>query len=489
MARKQIIKKFGSGTEDDHIQKLNMVVNDITRQLLSQRLGQSWYNDSTGVAKRDLYTALGYIKDLQFADFYARFKRGDIASRIIKAPVNESWRLSPIVTDNEDDSAFDEAWKGLVKQRQVNHYMARADIVAGIGTYGVLFMGFDDGEALDSPIMYSPSRELLYLMPFTCDNAKIHTWDEDPQSSRFNLPEVYQISVRRGDQTSQRSYLVHHSRIIHIAEDRLENDVEGTPVLEAVFNRLQDLELVAGGSGEMFWRGALPGFNFNVDADTDINTIDTNDLKQQIELYIHGLQRYFRTQGISIENLSPQVVSPQDHADLQLKLIAATKGIPKRILEGAERGELASTQDATSWMSRIDARRVQHVEPVILRPFVQCMIDTGVLPEPAGGVFSIEWPSLHTPDDKDKASVATSRAQALATYVNAQGADEVLPPHIFLRDFLGYTDEQIVEIEDVLSDYVTELSAMMQEEMDDAVAQSTDDGTEDAASNNEEEEH
>ena len=50
--------------------------------------------------------------------------------------------------------------------------------------------------------------------------------------------------------------LVHASRVIHVAEDILDDEVYGIPRLEPLYNYLDDLLKVVGGSAEMFWLDA-----------------------------------------------------------------------------------------------------------------------------------------------------------------------------------------------------------------------------------------
>ena len=51
--------------------------------------------------QRDLYKYLGYKRNLDYADFYARYKRGGIASRIVDAYPQATWRQQPILLDPE----------------------------------------------------------------------------------------------------------------------------------------------------------------------------------------------------------------------------------------------------------------------------------------------------------------------------------------------------------------------------------------------------
>lgn len=438
----------------------------MSRGEVQGRLGQSWYSPNTGIARRNIYEALGYVKTPVFADYMMRFDRQDIAARIVSAPVFASWRLRPDImevsdTKSEDATEFEKAWRDMEKDLKVIHYLNRADLLSGIGRYGILLLGFDDGKDLSQEV--NKASKLLYLMPYTEDNASIQAWNVDPKNERCGLPEMYQVRMANYKKSGGISTVnVHHSRIIHVAEGCLEDDVFGTPRLKGVYNRLQDLELVAGSSAEMFWRGAMPGLAFKLDPEADITPQAISDVNSQVERYMHGLVRYLRLQGMDIQELAPAVADPTQHVDIQIQLISAATGIPKRILTGSERGELASSQDETNWTTRVSERRENYVEPMILRPFIDVLIKVGVLPDIKE--YLVEWPSLFAPSEADRATTSKTRAETLSIYSNAQGADEIIPPNIFLRKFLEFDEEEIEEINLELEGYLEENEEEEEEE-------------------------
>ena len=413
----------------------------VSRANIAKRLGQSYGGD------RDLYQALGYSKSLTFDDYWGRYERQDIAARIIDAPVNASWREPPEINENdEQETPFEVAWTDLSRDSQVRlfHYIRRADKLAGIGLYGVIYLGFDDGKLPVEPV--ESANKLTYLRAYSEQSAAISKWERDPASPRFGLPLEYNIQTANlNDQGMSRgsSIQVHWTRIIHIADGLMENEVYGTPRLQRVFNRLQDLELVSGSSAEMFWRGAFPGLGFMADADSDIDAQTLSDMEDEIEEYIHGLKRYLRMQGITIAELAQQVADPTGHVEILLQLISGATGIPKRILVGSERGELSSSQDEANWNSRVSERRDDYCEIVILRPLIDRLIQVKVLPEPSEAGYTIAWPDLFSPSEKEQAEIAKTRMETLAAYVNAQGADLVLPVEMFLERMLGFTSEEV----------------------------------------------
>lgn len=409
---------------------------------IAARLGKSFADE------RDIYTALGYTKKPTFNDSLKRYIRQDIAKRIINLPIKVCWRKKPKIVDAQgEDGAFAEAWKALVKQRRIWHYLSRVDRLSSLGKYAVLLIGFNDGEDLDREV--TSASEVLYLMPYFEDAIQIDKWDGESKSERYGLPQEYSVNIAiPGATTGSRK--VHWSRLIHVAEDPLANNYEGTPVLEAILNRLEDLDRIAGGSGEMFWRGAFPGLALNVEENARVSTQDEDALADEIDAYIHGMKRTLRLQGIRPEQLQAQVADPSKHAQLQIDLICATTGQPKRIVMGSEEGQLAGAQDEKAFADEMDSRRSDHCEPVILRPFVDRLVGVGVMPEPQDE-YTVEWPDLLTKSDKDKAEVAKVKTTTLKEYLSAPGAETALPLSVFWEKIMGLDQETIDQITEAVA--------------------------------------
>ena len=415
------------------------------RESIAARLGKSFNDD------RKLYAALGYPTSPSYNDYAAKYERQDIARAVVDLPVRESWRMVPdIVDDKEGESEFEKQWATLIKDRKVFHYLSRVDRLASLGTYAILFLGFDDTQEQAQEL--TSARELLYMMPYTELNATVSTYESNTKNERYGHPTLYQVnrkSLGIGSDTGLQTN-VHWTRILHVAEDTLEDDLAGIPRLRAILNRLYDLQKIVGGSAEMYWRGALPGYGLKVDENRTLGTQDLADLKVEMEKYLHGLQRFVRLEGVSIQDFAVQVADPSNHVDVQIDMICAQTRIPKRILLGSERGELASTQDKVAWAAVIEARRLEYCEPMILRPFIDRLIKVGALPEPKGNEYTIEWPDLLAPGDKEKAEIGEVRSKALKNYADSIGAEDVLPPEIFYKKILHLSDDEIEKIESIL---------------------------------------
>lgn len=431
-----------------NVLQLRNLAEVISRMRLSGMLGQSFQGN------RDLYSVLGYKKDLVFQDYMLAYRRGSLGKRIINAPVDATWFGDVAVYENQEDeeTEFEKKWKELNKKHNIIAKLNRFDKLVGMGQYAILLLGFNDGKDLPDPLEGRAS-DLIYLQPYHEGNCQIVEWEIDEKNPRYGRPNKYSIKlIRPGIVGEYKESRVHWTRAIHTAGECLENDVLGLPRMESCFNRLSDIDKLAGGSAEMFWQGALGGKAFSTKEGATLDSQTAAAMGEEIDEYIHGLRRYMRLQNMDVQNLSPDLISsPKDYLDIQLDLLAGDTGIPKRILVGSERGELASTQDESNWLTRIEQRRIQFAEPFIMRPFVDRLIEVGVLPEPKDG-YQVDWPDLWSMSDQEQATVSKTRTETIAAYVNAPGIEAVIPEEFFLEEVVGFTREQVDRIEKMLEE-------------------------------------
>jgi hypothetical protein len=413
---------------------------ELSRMSLAGYMGRS-YDD-----RRKLYNTLGYPTEIRFEDYHAKYRRARLAKAIVDLPVEWSWAEAPEIVDSSKpaDTEFEKAVRALTKKRKLWHYMERADKLAGIGRYSILLLGFDDGGELNQPV--ESASELLYVMPYSEDNAKVGSYDDDPKSERCGQPEHYSVTLdaaRASSKGGGSSFpRVHWTRVVHVAEQLLESDVHAIPRLEAVYNDLIDLEKVVGGSAEMFWRGARKEIIFNVLEGA--MKADITETRTAIAEWQDNLREVLMLQNMEAKSMAPKVASPKDHVDVLLQMISATYRIPKRILMGAELGELSSSADERRWGREMARRRLNHNEPHLVRPCIDRLVTVGVLPPSSGpdGAYDVRWAEISSPSDAERAEVGAHRAKAIKDYVEAEGWT-LVHPEMFLRRELGYTDEDI----------------------------------------------
>jgi hypothetical protein len=420
--------------------------------------------------RRDIDDECGYPKVVTAEQYRLLYDREGIAERVVNVYPFESWALDPEIyeTEDADETEFEAAWDALNDDYHCYAYLQRVDELSGIGHYGVLLLGLGDGAELSDPVdgmdeagqqVGKPQHSLLYLRVFDESLVDIASYETDPTNPRFGFPTAYNITfhdpnlqesgaVATQDQTTKR---VHWHRVLHVADNRKSSEVFGVPRMRPVYNRLYDLRKLLGGSAEMFWKGAFPGYSFEVSPEMGEVEIDSAALRTEFESYSNGLQRYLALTGVQAKSLAPQVADPQAHVDAQLQAIAITLGVPMRVFMGSEQAQLASGQDARAWNRRVDRRREKYLTPMLIRPYIDRLITLGVLPEPVE--YTVRFPDLAAPTDEDRAGIALRRTEAFAKYVGG-GVDTLIPPMEFLTIVCGMRDEEAEAIMEAAYDHI-----------------------------------
>lgn len=416
---------------------------------------------STFGGKRDLATALGYRPLLTYDDYLARYARGGIAGRIVEIPAEATWDTLPRLTDDEElesETGLSRKFQRLAERVQLRRMLEKADVLAGIGQYSVALLGFADDKALETPVeagSVGPDG-LLYVQPFSEMNALPIELDLDPLSPTFGRPSIYQVDLAHGllndtgiaetllrrqvrtTMSGPTTRRVHASRLVHIAEGTLEDDLFGRPRLRRVWDLLDDLAKTVGGSAEVFWMVANRGLQFDVDKEMRLNEADKKDLEQQMEDYVNGLSRIFKTKGVKIQGLNELGsgnVNPRQVFGVIAALVVGATGIPYRMLFGTERGQNINVQDRKAWLEQVAGRRETYANEVIVRPFIEKVTHAGALPALAREA-RIVWPMIH--DDMHRAEVADVIARGEMNHAKARASGgAVLSTGEFRSLYLG----------------------------------------------------
>jgi len=501
--------------------------------------------------RRDIDKECGYPEtgSLDVYKFKELYTREPIAARVVKVLPEECWATTPEVFETEDpeeSTAFEKSFDELIASLRGEHSwyqgeegnplweaLKRADQLSGIGYFGVLLIGLDDGQPLSSPVKglteknsmpqaekpkaekpeepeeskkngkplpkslpkektknasyekyelvcnqeKTSNRKVLFLRSF--DEALVHIslYETNPTSPRYGMPVQYNIMFNDPQERSTvgmgaplRTQIVHWTRIVHIADNLDSSEIFGVPRMRPVYNRLYDLRKLYSGDAEMFWQGALPGLSFETHPQLGGDVnISAEDTRDAVERYYNGLQRFFLTSGLSIKSLSPQVSDPTPHINAQIEAICIELGIPKRIFMGSERGELASGQDSGTWNDRLRARQNKYLTPRVIVPLIDRLILVGVLTPPQEG-YSVRWPDLDSMSDMEQAQVAGATTEAVAKYIQGQ-VETLIPPEYFLGDILGFDKSQVEEILEAALQVQEEQQAEEEAEREEALKQ------------------
>ncbi len=392
---------------------------------------------------RKLYEIFGYKRNPTPDDFLAKYMRQDLVTRIIDAPAAAIWANPPVI----EAEAQNTEWQALNRKVKLWNGLYRADRLARLNPYSILLLGFDDTGSLKQKVNPKKVENLLYVRAIGArliDDIVFNTNIRDP---RFGFPETYRIkfddpqlkSSSGGAVTVKqiKQLTVHHSRVIHVVENALEDEVFGIPIIEKVYNLLDDLLKVGGGTAEMYWLAGNRGIQVDIDKEMEINPEDAAALSTEIDEYMHQLRRFVRTRGVEMNVLESKPPNPKDVFSMIINLISGTTGIPTRILLGSEAGQLASEQDRANWAERIDERRDLFAEPIMLNPLVDLLQEVGLVSE---GEVVWDWPSafIQNPLEIGQTQAQTARAIGNISRQTGNKAPMQLTSRLEARELLGF---------------------------------------------------
>lgn len=387
--------------------------------------------------QRDMYEVLGYDRNISPTQYRERYARGGIAARIVEAFPKATWRGGAELIEDEDpetNTPFEQQWKDLDARLKIWSTLLKTDILAGQGRYAVLLIGAPGELDTELPKGRGNPNTLLYLTPFSEEDARIQEWETSAQSERFGLPRSYmltRLSANRytsaagtpGFSSNDLNKPVHWSRIIHIAENALDNAVFGQPSLERVWNLLDDLDKVTGGGAEAFWLRANQGLQLDVNKDVKMDEPERQRLREQADEYANQIRRMLTTRGVKANTLGSDVANFSNPADAIITQIAGAKAIPKRILTGSEMGELASSQDRDNWKDQVNGRQTGHAGPYVVEPLVQRLINYNYLIKPKK--FEVIWPHIEVMTESEKAEGASKWASTATAEGPVFNRDEI----------------------------------------------------------------
>lgn len=478
-------------------QKLKPEEKRFVREMVAntQTMRAEWLNRMND-PRKNVEEECRYPTSITAQEYRDMFDRS-IGKRVVTIEPEECWEIKPEVYDSEDsdETPFELAFKELDKSLHVMSYAHKIDLLSGIGRYGVILYGLDDGKDLNFPVKGFPksgnledARQLNYNVTFmrALDESlcQVARYDGDVSSPRYGQPELYTIQLVDPNDlavglTSGMQNLtlsnVHWTRVSHFADNRLSSEIYGTPRQQDVWNYLLNIQKIAGAAGEGFWQMGFPGVSFESQPGLEgLVELDVEALREMYQDYTNGLQRMMASVGMTAKSMAPNISDPGPHIDVQIKLLCATKGIPYEVFMGMKGSKLGGSDSEAweSWDGKMKKRQYSYITPYVIRPVVDRLVIYGALPMPTVGAkkpplvkdgkkvdkalannvgakpsYDIDWPDLSAPTDADIADVALKETQALAAYIGGN-VNQLITPEDYLTIFLKKPPEEVQMIMD-----------------------------------------
>lgn len=431
-----------------------------------------------------LYDAFNYPSEdaLDFDTWLSYYYREGPVAGLLDKLVTETWQSgAPTVSDDdptagEDDSEdtdFESDVKKLFSHNSdldlrapILDRLVAADILATLGEYAVIVFGVKDDASVKEPLeegaVESDGFEgLAYVEVYAekdVDFDPVNNLDDE----RHGRPDVYEI---------ENGQEVHHSRVVHVAENTLVDPYRGIPYFKPIVNLIVNIQKILGASGEGYFRGGHPFTviqppdsvkNFGTQGSPQVERVPGTFGDQGSELAdrIGGsIERYERlvTANGKIETLAPNVSSPADHIDAQWAGVAAAKDLPQAVIKGNETGERATTEDSASLRRRVGSRRNRYAETRIYRPTLDLLAHAGVVTAPDGDGYEVEWAPLSELTEQEEADLRSTNADALATATGGQ-PDRAASIAEIRKEIMGWSPERGSEAPDDVAEQDAEWS-------------------------------
>lgn len=405
----------------------------------------------------------------------------------------DSWRVLP-------RGMRGKSWYRKEQGNPVFNHLKDLDIKAGIGQFGILILGFSDVDGqsvrlsdpiagvdryedsvdpvfnyvfneqtgayekekvkvadgsdpedpdkiVDESLEFVPKVNLLWMRAFPQSQVRVDAYDMNESSPRYTQPIRYTVRFTEdnkyyeGTATDRTDHVVHWTRVIHL-------DSEGTVSrMQQVWNELLNLRKIYSGSGEGYWQACSPGLSFETHPQMGGDVVvNEQRVKNQYEKFITGLQRVLITVGMAVKPIAPTMVDPSPYKEINIEALCVKLRMPKRIVMGSERGELASSQDVDQRNKRITNRHTTYLTPMVMIPFIDRLIAVGCLapPDEEEG-YCIEWPKLNVITPLERAQIANMDMDTISKFIQSN-AQFILPTKKLYTTFLDKTDDEAEDI-------------------------------------------
>ncbi len=413
----------------------------------------------------------GWKTDLDFNDFYNLYDRQGVAYGVVNLLNDKCFETNPWVIEGDEfeekrpETPWEKEFRLLAKKTKLWHAFKTADQYRLVGRFAGLILRIADGKPFDQPVSGGTAviREIICAWEgqLTADDTIT-----DEGSEFYGQPKFWQYNegeVKPGkDAPPPRNLKIHPDRIIILGDWRA-----GRSFLKAAYNAFTNLEKVEGGSGESYLKNAGRQMHVNYDKEVNLAQIardyKLDDVGQLQELFNkeardlnNGGDRLMITQGATATPLVSAVADPSPHYDISIQTVAASTGLPAKVIVGMQTGERASVEDLKQFNKRGQGRREG---PLAMDgdQIVEHLVRIKAIAPAPGAETTFMW------DDLTEATLSEKLAFAdqMAT-INQKNAGTGEPPVYLtaeMREVSGYENDATVDLAraDILPDAAPEV--------------------------------
>jgi len=389
------------------------------RQLLAQKLfGVHSVPSKTQAEIQRVYTGLGaeFGQPITDANITFAVKREPVAHRIVFAvahDVFDNWFEVEPLEEGVDEEEFNEAVQKVLLLLNAKDVFTQAAVFERAYGWSIVVIGYQDkAPTLKAPVLMP--EKIVGLEAYSPPMVTEVKVDEDRNSERFGLPELYKVKI-----SSREEVEVHFSRVIHFATRKLEPGYKGISVLEPVWDDLTVLRNIRWGMGQTMYRY---GSGFPV-------VTVKGATKEQIDEYkrewgpLTAQTSMWADENTSIEfkGLAGRALDPEPYYTPIMENISAGTSIPMAILRGAQAGQLAGSEVNEREYFKLISDCQSRYEPGIM-DLIDRLMETKQIPDVH---YRINWLGGFEVNPRDKAAAELDRVRALALMTDWMTVNEI----------------------------------------------------------------
>ncbi|GGC98123.1 anti-CBASS protein Acb1 family protein [Enterococcus wangshanyuanii] len=368
----------------------------------------------------------GAAKMLSIADLENLYKSNSMAKNIVDIPAEDLTRSG--WTIKMEDEKLKALYESKLRQLKTKDRLQKLFMYERLYGDGFVSIGIISSNKFEmsEPVDTKSIKSIPYLSAFSGKKISNRIVNEDVFSPNYGQIESFQINNRQSTKVEllhsykvQQSIEVHHSRVLHQQDMRFEDELEGTSLLENLYDILTVVDTSIWSVGQILY-----DYIFKVFKSKDVTGLSK---EEKVELAM-VMDYKFRTEALAIidaeESLgkeSSQVSGIGDLLDFVWDYLAGAARMPKTVLKGQEGGTVTGAQyDVMNYYSRIAAMQENQLRPhleYLMRLLMWAEDECGGPIDPDSIEWSIEFNPLWNVDSKTDADIRKLTAETDKIYI------------------------------------------------------------------------
>ena len=375
----------------------------------------------------------GMSKELTINDLESLYKSNSMAKNIVDIPSEDltksGWTLKM------KDEKLKALYESKMRQLKAKDRFQKLFMFERLYGDGFISIGTVENKnfILADELVPENLKRIPYLNAFSSKKVSNRIVNEDMFSAEYGQIESFEINrtQRQGillldDMLNNK---IHRSRVMHQQDLRFEDEIEGTSLLENLYDILTVVDTSLWSVGQILY-----DYVFKVMKSADV----ANMSQEQRVLVATAADYKFRTEALAIIDEKEELLKVStptsgigELLDFVWDYLSGASRIPKTVLKGQESGTVTGAQyDVMNYYSRITAMQENQLRPhleYLIRLLMMAEDECGGRINPDEVEWSIEFNPLWNVDAETDAKIRKLTAETDAIYITngVIGPDEV----------------------------------------------------------------